>query len=618
MKIALGELLKNLVTPMVADGGMATSLYDKGFYFNRSFEELSLTHEEVVKEVSAGFLRAGAQFLSTNTFGALYPKLSEYGLQDQIESILKKSVEIAKEVADDEAYVLGAIGPLGRLIEPLGPTSVLEAEKWFQINAKHLHDAGVDGFSILGFHDLKELECAISSVKKISDRPIFAHVSIQDNQKTNYGHSLQEFVTLCERLNVEAVGIAGEVGPSGALTAVQTLRSLTQKPVSVLPNAGFPRYINDQYIYLCNPDYIGKYAKRYVQAGAQIIGGHSGVGDQHIKAISNSVRMTQSLTNIPVQVASVMKPISDDPQEIVPLVARSKLGNKLSQKQTVISVEINPPRGVDCDQFLKLCERLSESGVEFVNIPDGARAVARLSSLQVSSLILRKYNLEPIPHFTSRDRNLIGLQSDLLGAHVNGVRNVLLVTGDPPKLGNSPGATGVYDVDAIGMTHIVSRMNQGLDLGGSSFGRPTEYVVGVALNPTAHNIELEIERLKYKIEAGANFIMTQPIYDVEAYRNFFERVGPISVPIVMGIWPLVSLRNAEFLKNEVPGVSVPDWVIEEMEKAGDSKEKAVQIGLEIAIKTVQEARNMVAGFQVSAPFNRIEVALEVVNEINRI
>ena len=616
MKQPLRELLLTSQTPLVADGGMATSLYDKGFYFNRSFEELSVTHPEVVREVTAGFKRAGARLLTTNTFSATIPKLTEHGLQDRLAEILQASVKITREVANGEAYVLACIGPLGRLLEPLGPTSEIEAEAWFAENAKIFDDCGVDGFTLLGFHDLKELSSAVRAIRRQSDKPIFSHIGIQDNQKTNYGNTLPEYISQMELLDVDVIGLAGEVGPSGMMTALETIRPLTKKPISLLPNAGFPRYINDQYIYLCNPDYIGKYAKRYVQGGANIVGGHSGVGEAHLRAITNALRMTQALNHLPHELSLVMQPVADTPQIATDLAGRSKLGAKLRAGERVISVEINPPRGVDCSHFLNLCEKLVAGGVEFVNIPDGARAVARISSTQLSSYVHNKYKLEPIPHFTTRDRNLIGLQSDLLGAHLNGVRNVLLVTGDPPKLGNCPGATGVYDVDAIGLTHIVSRMNQGLDLGGSSFGLPTDFVVGVALNPTAPNQELEAQRFKYKIEAGADYVMTQPIYDLEAYLRFLDLVGDVKIPIIMGIWPLVSLRNAEFLKNEVPGVSVPDWVIAEMEKAGDSKTEALKRGMDIAIKTMDGAKKIVAGFQVSAPFNRVEVALEAINALS--
>lgn len=613
MKLSLREFISNSKIPIVADGGLATSLYDKGFYLNRSFEELSILHAEAVREVTAGFKRAGAQLLTTNTFGATRPKLTEFGLQDRLEEILQAATKIAREAANGDAYVLGCMGPLGRVLEPLGPTSEAEATDFFAEVAKALDEANVDGFTLQGFHDLKELRAAIVGIKRHSAKPVLAHIGIQDNQKTNYGHTLTEYVALMHELDVDVIGIAGEVGPSGMLTALQTMRTLTSKPISLMPNAGFPRYVNDQYIYLCNPDYIGKYAKRFVQAGANIVGGHSGVGESHIKAIANALRMTQALRHDHDSLVHIIQPATDQARAAVPVEKRSKLGAKLALNERVVSVEIIPPRGVDTEKFFALCEQLQAGGVEFVNIPDGARAVARISSTQLSSFVHRTYNLEPIPHFTTRDRNLIGLQADLLGAHLNGVRNLLLVTGDPPKLGNCPGATGVYDVDAIGMTHIVSRMNQGLDLGGSSFGSPTEFLIGVALNPTAHNQELEAQRFRYKVEAGANYVITQPIYDLDAYRQFMEKVGDLKVPIVMGIWPLVSLRNAEFLKHEVPGVVVPDWVIAEMEKAGDKKEEALRRGLDIAIRTMQKAAPWVAGFQVSAPFNRVDVALDAIH-----
>lgn len=604
--------------PMVLDGSMSTSLYDKGFYINRSFEELSVTAAETVKEVHSGFVRAGAQILRTNTFGASVPKLTEYNIQDRLPEVLEASVKLTREAAQEgSSYVVASMGPLGVVLEPLGPTSVEEAEHFYAQNVQVFEKAGVDGYSLEGFHDLNELRAAIKAVKGHSEKPILAYIGIQENKKTTYGHTIEEFLTLVEEMGVEVLGFSGDVGPSGMLTALEMTRPLTSKPIGLLPNAGLPRYVNDQYIYLCNPDYMGKFAKRFVQAGANLVGGHSGVHADHIKAISNSLRMTANLSVKTPTYARVIPPANDKPAEKVPSEKRSKLGAKLKAGERVFTVEVNSPRGIDFEKFLAHCKVLVDGGIEFVNIPDGARAMARMSSTQLSAYVAREFDLEPIPHFTTRDRNLLGLQSDLLGAHVNGVRNVLAVTGDPPKLGNCPGASGVYDVDAIGLTHIVNRMNQGLDLGGSSFGRPTEFLTGVALNPTASNKDLEISRYKYKAEAGADFAITQPIYDIDAYKRFFDQMGEIpDIPVIMGIWPLVSLRNAEFLRNEVPGVEVPDWVISEMEKAGDDKEESLKRGLDIAIKTMQQAQDLVAGFQVSAPFNKVSIAMEAIHALD--
>ncbi|MCB0390520.1 MAG: methylenetetrahydrofolate reductase, partial [Bdellovibrionales bacterium] len=346
----------------------------------------------------------------------------------------------------------------------------------------------------------------------------------------------------------------------------------------------------------------------------------SGVHEPHVKAIANALRMAKgtvrassSSVGLKNQMPVSIQALVDKPLQKVAIEERSTLGQMLANGEKVVSVEVIPPKGVDVETFLDHCQALQDGGVHFVNIPDGARAVARMSSIQLSSYVSQKFNLEPIPHFTTRDRNLIGLQSDLLGAHVNGVRNILVVTGDPPKLGNCPGATAVYDVDAIGLTHVINRMNQGLDLGGAAFGKPSKFLIGVALNPTASNQELEVRRFKYKVEAGADFAITQPIYSLKAYKEFLELLGEIKIPIIMGIWPLVSLRNAEFLKNEVPGVDVPEWVIDEMKKANGDKDEALKRGMEIAMKTISEANGLVAGFQVSAPFNKVDVAIDVIN-----
>jgi homocysteine S-methyltransferase len=509
---------------------------------------------------------------------------------------------------------VGSVGPLGLVLEPLGPTSTAEAEGFFAEIVKSLTEAGVDGLSFETFHDLKELEAALRAARKITQVPMLAMISVSENFKTSYGSGLKEFVKQIGPL-ADVLGLNCQLGPSDLFDALEELRPLTTKPIAVFPNAGLPRYVNDRYIYLCNPDYLGKFSKRFVQAGATIIGGCCGTNDGHIRAIANSLRMAQSQKAILPKRARVETTAGGEPREPESWEKRSRLGETLAAKKPVMTVEINPPKGVSLQSFLKLCKELEDGGITFVNIPDGARAVSRMSSLHLGALVQRETKLEPIPHFTTRDRNLIGLQADLLGAHANGVRNVLLVTGDPPKLGNCPDATAVYDVDAIGLTHIVDGMNRGLDLGGSPFGEPTKYMIGVALNPTSINPQLEMQRLTYKMEAGADYAITQPIYDLEAYQRFFDSNGgyPKDFPIIMGIWPLVSLRNAEFLKFEVPGVSVPDWVIREMERAGDSQEEALKRGLDIALRTMSEAKSSVAGFQVSAPFNKVHVALQLIH-----
>ncbi|MCB0413422.1 MAG: bifunctional homocysteine S-methyltransferase/methylenetetrahydrofolate reductase [Bdellovibrionales bacterium] len=609
-KISLIEKL-NDKKPLICDGSLATSLYQKGFYINRSFEELSLLEPNSVSEVTNAFYSSGAQLISTNTFNAIQSKLVEYGLQDQLEEIIKASCEIACDLAGSDAYVMGTMGPLGLIMEPLGPTSFDDAKSIFLRSAQALAQNKIDAFQLLSFHDLTELKACLEACRQVSSLPIMATIALQESFKTSFGHTLQEFVDLAHQYNIEIVGICGEIGPSTMLTALNRLRPLTKKPICLKPNAGFPRYVNDEYIYLCNPDYLGKYAKRFVQAGANIVGGHSGVYEGHIKAIANALRMAKTSEVLEGNLPENIQPICDEPKKPLPLSERSRLGEFLFKNKSVVSVEIIPPKGVDASEFLNRVQQLEDAGVEFVNIPDGARAVSRMSSLQLSIYIKQNFKIEPIPHLTSRDRNLLGLQGDLLGCHVNGVRNVLLITGDPPKLGNVPGATAVYDVDSIGMTHILSRMNKGLDLGGSTFGDPTEFVFGVALNPTASNQELEIKRFKYKVDAGAEYAITQPIYSVEAYERFIEKLGGVDIPIIMGVWPLVSLRNAEFLKHEVPGVEVPDWVIEEMEKAGDSKEEAIRRGLDIGQRIIEDAKGMVSGFQVSAPFNKVEIAIEL-------
>ncbi len=626
MSQQMNQFLKLLESSraIVADGAMATSLYEKGFYINRSFEELNVVEAQAVRDTHKGFLQSGSDIIHTNSFSANTPKLTQYGLQTKLAEILQQSAKVAREAAGNDKTVLGLIGPLSVLIEPLGPTSVEEAETYYKEIVDAFESTDIDGFALYALHDLNEMRAAIKAIRTISKKPIAVCMGVQDNLKSSQGHSLQEFVTLTDEFSVEAIGLCGEVGPSQMLTAIEKLRPLTEKPLIALPNAGMPRYVNDQYIYLCSPDYMGKYARRLIQAGANIVGGHCGVYESHIKSISNAAKMmgdasadTKKAKSKGIHLPQAILPIQDKPEEITPLEKRSQLGADLASGKEIISVELVPPSLGTFEKFLSKCKELEDAKVKYVNIPDGARAMARVSAFQLSSYVKQKFNLEPIPHMTCRDRNLIGLQSDLLGAEISDVKNILVVTGDPPKLGNNPDASAVYDVDSIGLTHILARMNKGLDRGGASAPNKTSFVVGVALNPTAANMDLELKRYRYKVEAGADFAVTQPIYDLERYKMFMDEVAkfPRQIPIIMGIWPLVSLRNAEFLKNEVPGIEVPDNIIERMATAEDDKEKALSIGLEIAHKTVFQARKekLISGFQISAPFNRVEVALQALD-----
>ncbi len=617
----MSNKLKELISSksiLIADGGIVTSLYDRGFYINRNFDELSLTHPSDVQSVSEGFLKAGANLLHTNTFSATLPHLTKYGLQDCFESILLKSCEIVNEVAQDQACTLAAIVPLGVLLEPIGPTSLSEARSLFKQAVAIFEKGNIDGYSLRHFHDLKELEQAVIAIRSLSDRPILAHISLNENFKTSFGNSLEAFVFFADKYDLDVIGFSGNGGPSSVFSALKKIKLLTSRPISVLPNAGLPRMINDEYFFLANPDYISKYTKRMVLAGAKVVGGSSGIHADHIKAMSSAVRM---LNPAQIDIKHLFVTETTKRNEVLEnfqptsLNKKSKLGQKLASKEKILSVEINPPTGIEIEKFDQNCRFLTQQGIDFINIPDGARAMARMSSFHTSSYVQSKFNLEPLAHLTCRDRNLIGLQSDLLGAHVNGIRNLLLITGDPPKLGNCPDAKGIYDVDSIGLIHIVSQLNKGLGLGGSQFGHPTEFVIGAALNPTSVNIELEIQRFKYKIEAGVDFFITQPIYDFDLLSRFLDKIKIDFPPIVIGIWPLVSLRNAEFLKNEVPGVSVPDWVLLEMEKAGDDKEEAIKRGFEIALKTMNQASSFAAGFQVNAPFNKVKLAVDVINAL---
>ncbi|HRZ08317.1 MAG TPA: bifunctional homocysteine S-methyltransferase/methylenetetrahydrofolate reductase [Gemmatimonadales bacterium] len=591
----------------VSDGAMGTLLYSKGIFLNVCYDELNLRQPDIIREIHRDYVRAGAELIETNTFGANPLKLAHHGLAADTEAINEAAARLAREAAGDRAAVVGAIGPLGIRIEPFGETSVAEARAAFARQAAGLLAGGVDGFLLETFSDVEELRAAVDAIHGISDLPIIAQMTVGEDGRTQYGTAPSAFGPAIAAMGVDVIGVNCSVGPHGVLEAIEHLARVVTLPLSAMPNAGLPRDVEGRKMYMASPEYMATYARRMVEAGARIVGGCCGTTPEHIKAI---VGFVQSAA--PRHAHVTLAPAAAQGVPAVPLAERSRLGAKLASGQFVTTVEIVPPKGVDPAPMYAQVRALKEAGVDAVNVPDGPRAQSRMGALLSGLLIEREVGLEAVVHYACRDRNLLGMLSDLLGAAAAGLRNLLIITGDPPKMGPYPDATAVFDIDAIGLTNLVSRLNHGLDPGGNAIGAPTRFVIGVGANPTAPDFEREMSRLAWKVDAGAEYAVTQPVFDLDQLDRFLDRASKHKIPIVAGIWPLVSLRNAEFLANEVPGVSVPPAVLERMRVASaQGREAGLAEGVQIAREMLAAVRGRVQGAQIAAPLGRVPVALDV-------
>ena len=599
----------------VFDGAMGTMIYNKGVYINRSYDELNLSSPDLITDIHREYLKAGAEIIETNTFGASRLKLAQQGMDDRLTEINIAAVKLARKAIESgarhDAFIAGAISPLGVRIEPYGPTSVDEAREMFREQAQALLEGGIDCFVLETFHDLAEIEQAIKAIREIASVPIFAQMTINDQLLTAYGTPLEVITTRLDKLldteGIDVLGLNCSVGPNAILAAIDKIRPLTTRRLSAQPNAGNPRDVQGRQMYMASPEYMAKFSKRLINSGAKFVGGCCGTTPDHIKLIVDAVRALspgrRSVNAITVEEQSVQV-------EPIPLAERSKLAYKVAHNQFITSVEIVPPKGIDPAKMLEGVRKLKEAGVDAVNVPDGPRAQTRMGALAVSLLIEQQVGMEAVTHYCCRDRNLLGMLSDLLGAAALGLHNFLIITGDPPKMGPYPDATAVFDIDAIGLTNLVNRLNHGLDPGGNPIGKPTSFFIGVGVNPGALDLDHEIRRFEWKVEAGAEYAITQPVFDVAQLKRFLKRIEHCRIPIVPGIWPLTSFRNAEFLNNEVPGVDVPPKILERMRKCEDGA-AALAEGVKIAQEMLAEVRPFVQGVQVSAPFGKIPHALEV-------
>jgi methionine synthase / methylenetetrahydrofolate reductase(NADPH) len=596
------------------DGAMGTVLYAQGVFVNVCYDELNLSQPERVRRVHEMYLHAGAELIETNTFGANPVKLSAHGLEARTEEINRAAAEIAREAAGKRALVLGAVGPLGLRIEPWGPTSKDEAAALFGRQIQGLLEGGVDGLILETFADIEELKVAVAAVKAATDLPMFAHVTVGEEGNTGLGTSVEEAARALDAAGADVVGLNCSVGPATVLDGIERMADVTHRPLSALPNAGVPRAVGDRKIYLASPEYLALYARRLVEAGARFIGGCCGTTPDHIRAMREAVARLQPAPRTQVSVAERAAPAHHHDAREIPLAERSGWGAKLAGTDFLISAEVVPPRGWQTERMVAATRALQQAGVDAVTVADSPRALSRMGALPASLILQREGAGEILTHYTCRGRRMPGMISDLLGAAAAGIRNLVLITGDPPTEGPYADAEAIFDIDAIGLTNVVRRFNRGLDPGGNPLGPPTSFVIGVAANPDADDLERELDRLYWKVEAGADFVLTQPVFDAEAFARFLERAPVGGVPILAGIAPPASLRQAEFLAHEVPGIVVPESVLERMRQAQEAggDPAAREEGVRIAREVLEAVRPLVRGVHLTSVGGGVEGVVEVV------
>ena len=603
--------------PMLADGAMGTMLYARGVPIDACFDVLNLHDPRTVQAIHRDYVTAGADLLETNTFGATPIKLAAHGLEARAREINRAGARLARDVRETmgrDVLVLGSLGPLGRYLQPIGTVSEDEARAAFREQSEGLLEGGVDGFVAETFSDLRELRLCVEAIREVSEElPILASMAFSEERLTFMGQTPAEVARSLAALPVQVVGANCSVGPSVLYDVLVLLHQATDRPVSIQPNAGLPSRMGERLIYLSSPAYMADYAGRMLDAGARIVGGCCGTTPAHVRAMREVVDRHvpgRSQTGRSVFIAPPVRPSAAP--SLPATTEPTRLLTRLRAGEFLVTVELDPPRGHAIEKLVQGAKLLAERGVDVVDINDGSLGRVRMAVLPTAMLVREATGLDINMHFTCRDRNLMGIQGDVLGAYALGIRNILAMTGDPPRAGDYVNATAVFDVDAIGLVRILRGMNEGVDATGHSIGEPTAFGIGVALDPGAADPGREAERLLQKVEAGAMWVQTQPVYELEVLDRFLERVGRLSVPLVVGILPLHSSRHAEFLHNEVPGISVPGGVRRRLREAGDH---ALRVGIETAQATLVEVRRRHAGAYLMPSFGRFEVVAEVLEAL---
>ena len=593
---------------VVGDGAMGTMLYARGVFVNRCFDELNLSNPALVRSVHEEYLEAGADIVETNTFGAHRFKLGPHGFDRQVRKINREGARLAREAAQGRGLVAGSVGPLGKPLEPLGNIAFDEAVRAYQEQAEGLVEGGVDLFAIETIPALDQARAAVTAVRAVSALPITVSMTFTEEGTTFYGDTPEDVVRTLEDWDVSVVGANCSQGPQPMLETVQRMAAVARRlKLSAMPNAGAPAMVDGRYVYLCTPEYMASYARRFIAAGVSVVGGCCGTTPAHIRNLVRSVRMVQPAR----QVVTIVPPVAA--KEALPPIPReekSPLAKRLGKK-FVVSVELDPPKGADPGRIIDRAQYCKENEIDAINVADGPRASARMSAQSLCVLMQTKVGVDTILHYTCRDRNLLGIQSDLLGAYALGLRNILAITGDPPKLGDYPDATAVYDVDSIGLIRIMDHLNHGRDLAGNAIGPPLGIHIGCGADPSKPDLEKEVRRLEEKVKAGAEYVMTQPVYDPRTVETFLGMIRHLHVPVLIGILPLYSHKNAEFLHNEVPGMTIPEDIRERMRAAG-SGDGAQAEGVRIAQEALLAVRDLVQGAYVMPPFNKVDLAVRVI------
>ena len=603
---------------VLADGAMGTVLYSRGIFINRCYDELNLSDPSLILSIHEDYLQAGAEILETNTFGANRFRLTRHGLAEKVSEINAAGVRLARQAVDHlkdkqaaDAWVAGSVGPIGVRLEPLGKTGLDEARAAFAEQISALAGAGADMLIIETMPALNEAREALVAAREMApELPVLVMVTVDDESNCLDGSSPEQAAALLTEWGAGAIGVNCSTGPATVLTALEAMRKATNLPLAAMPNAGMPRAVEGRNIYLCSPEYMASFARKAIAAGAQIVGGCCGTTPNHIRAMRSAMRAIDAQSRVESAGAT---PVLNTETPPAPLGRRSLIGSRIENGEFVTLVEIVPPKGINCAREIDGARLLAGLGVNAINVPDSPRASARMSAQSLCIQIQQHTSIETILHYTCRDRNILSIQSDLLGASSIGLHNILCLTGDPPKLGNYPDATAVFDVDAIGLVNIVHRLNHGLDIGANSIGASTNLTIGVAANPGVPDIENELRRFRYKVEAGAEYAITQPVFDLRLLEVFLERIREFRIPVIAGIWPLTSLRNAEFMKNDLR-VSMPEEIMLRMAQA-DTPDAARKEGVIIAQEMLEAVRPLVQGVQVSAPFGRYAVAAEVIANV---
>ncbi|MGA2217970.1 MAG: bifunctional homocysteine S-methyltransferase/methylenetetrahydrofolate reductase [Terracidiphilus sp.] len=604
--------------PVLADGAMGTVLYARGIFINRCYDELNLSDPGLILSIHEEYLQAGAEILETNTFGANSFRLARHGLAGKVAEINTAGVKLARQAVEHlkdkqagEAFVAGSVGPLGVRLEPLGKTGLDEARSAFSEQIAALAAAGVDLLILETMPALNEAQMAFEAALATAPHlPVMVMVTVDDESNCLDGSSPSHAAALLTEWGAGAIGVNCSTGPATVLTAIEAMRAATTLPLAAMPNAGMPRAVEGRNIYLCSPEYMASFARKAIAAGAQFVGGCCGTTPNHIRAMRSAMRAIDAQARV---VTSGAAPAINTETPPAPLRERSRIGSLIAGGAFVTLVEIVTPKGIDCTKEIEGARFLAQRGVHAINVPDSPRASARMSAQSLCIQIQQHTGIETVLHYTCRDRNILSIQSDLLGASSIGLHNILCLTGDPPKLGNYPDATAVFDVDSIGLVNIVNRLNHGLDIGANAIGASTNFTIGVAANPGVPDIEQELRRFAYKVEAGGEYAITQPVFDLKLLESFLRRIEGFRIPVIAGIWPLTSLRNAEFMKNDLR-VSMPEEIMLRMAQCA-TPDAARREGVLIAQEMLEAVRPMVQGVQVSAPFGRYALAAEVIASV---